>query len=199
MGECPAATIEAARTMTMNISRAKLGIAISVVAFGFLFPAAYGLIAWVVDQAFGLPPLFSPPVSYIIAGALWLIGAFWVFWAYSYLLFVGGGSPVEVFGFALEPTKQLVTTGPYAYTRNPMVFGLLWIFAGVAFVRQSIGGLILLFPTGAAAAVYLKLFEEPALLRRFGAEYEHYRRHVPLLFPRLITYVKPDAVETGVD
>lgn len=103
---------------------------------------------------------------------------------------------MEAFGFALEPTKQLVTTGPYAYTRNPMIFGLLWILAGVAMLLESMGGLILLPIAAAGVMIYLKMFEEPALARRFGRNYRHYRRHVPLLFPKFVTYIKPSSVET---
>ena len=34
-------------------------------------------------------------------------------------------------------------------------------------------------------ALYIPLFEEPQLADRFGDAYERYRRHVPLLIPRL--------------
>jgi protein-S-isoprenylcysteine O-methyltransferase Ste14 len=35
------------------------------------------------------------------------------------------------------------------------------------------------------AAVFVHWYEEPALARRFGAEYEIYRREVPAWRPRL--------------
>ena len=180
--------------MKLRVSRSTLGIIISAIAFAGVFPVIFGLVSRWLDQVFGLPPLFGPPLSSIITAGFWLIGAFWVFWAYSYLIFVGGGSPFEVFGFALEPTKQLVTSGPYSYTRNPAIFGLLWIFAGISTLLQSMGGLILLPILAIIIIIYLKAFEESGLVRRFGADYEHYRQHVPLLFPRLITYIKPEAV-----
>ena len=42
--------------------------------------------------------------------------------------------------------------------------------------------------------IYLVTFEEKALERRFGDDYRHFRRNVPLLFPRLSAYVHlPDA------
>lgn len=37
----------------------------------------------------------------------------------------------------------------------------------------------------AGAAVFVRCHEEPALTRRFGAEYEAYRRAVPAWRPRL--------------
>jgi len=183
--------------MGLRIGRSTLGIALSAIAFAGVFPAVFAAAARAVDRLLVLPQLFGAPLSSILTAAFWLIGAFWIFWAYSYLLFVGGGSPVEIFGLALDPTKQLVTTGPYAYCRNPMIFGLFWVLAGVALMLRSIGGLILIPVLVILVIIYLKKFEEPGLERRFGEAYDHYRRHVPLLFPRLASYVHPDALQPG--
>jgi len=120
-----------------------------------------------------------------------LIGVFWILWAWSYLLYVGQGLPLEVFGRPLHPTKILVTTGPYGYTRNPMVLGLLFILLAVAFFRGTLTGLIGVPLVGIGAWIYLRMFEEPELARRFGESYLTYRNCAPLLFPKLRTYVHP--------
>lgn len=171
--------------------RIAVGVLISVLFFGVLFPVVFWLVAEWLDSVLGLPESpISAPVSRILAGMTWSLGLFWVFWSYSYLVFVGGGSPVEAFGLALEPTRRLVTAGPYAYVRNPMVFGLLLILFGVAFLANSISGLVLAPVVGLLAAMYLRLFEEKELVRRFGVYYEHYREHVPMLIPRPNPYVE---------
>ncbi len=95
----------------------------------------------------------------------------------------GGGLP---WGEAVEDAKtsRLVTSGVYAYTRNPMVLGysLLPLAMGVLFqspgMALSITPLVLLLN-----AAIVKLREEPALEERFGDEYRRYRERTPFLVP----------------
>lgn len=177
----------------MRVSRVLIGGVISVAVFGLVLPAAYWFISKSLDRLMGLPeePI-GTPISLILTGLSWSLGLFWITWSYSYLVFAGEGSPVEAFGLALEPTRKLVKAGPYAYVRNPMVFGLLLIFLGVAFLANSISGLALVPIAGLVAALYLRLFEEKSLVSRFGREYEEYRKHVPMLIPRPTLYVTPE-------
>jgi len=84
-----------------------------------------------------------------------------------------------------DPPKHLVVEGPYRYVRNPMISGVLFVLFGEALVLQSwphgCWALIFLFIN----LVYIPLFEEPQLERRFGDSYVEYRRHVRRLLPRL--------------
>ncbi len=66
-----------------------------------------------------------------------------------------------------------------------MVLGAFFILLGVAFLRRSAAGIALVPILAGLAAAYLKTFEEKALVRRFGDEYEHYRKAVPMLIPQL--------------
>jgi protein-S-isoprenylcysteine O-methyltransferase Ste14 len=84
-----------------------------------------------------------------------------------------------------DPPRRLVVRGPYRYVRNPMISGVIVMLIGEALLFRS-------WPLGAWAstffainALYIPLFEEPQLERRFGDEYRRYRRHVPGLLPRL--------------
>jgi protein-S-isoprenylcysteine O-methyltransferase Ste14 len=43
----------------------------------------------------------------------------------------------------------------------------------------------------AGMAAFVKLHEEPALARRYGAQYEEYRRAVPAWLPRLRSQPRP--------
>lgn len=181
----------------MDISTRKkaFGTAVSVILVGVVAPAVFWLVSAGIDQAFGLGRLLGVPWSSIISAASALIGAFWILWSWSYLLFVGQGLPLEVFGRALHPTRVLVTTGPYAYTRNPMVLGLLFILLAVASFRGTLSGFVLVPVAGLLTWLSLVVFEEKGLVRRFGADYEKYRRSVPLLFPRLSAYVHIPSAE----
>ncbi len=173
----------------MKISTSKTiigtGIALAVV---ILVPVAYWFLSAALDRAWGLERFDMTPALQILSALSILTGLFWVFWAYSYLYFVGRGLPQEVFGMALHPTRNLVTTGPYAYTRNPGVFGWIFILLGVALLEGSVSGLAMVPIVTAIAIIYLVAFEEPALKKRFGDEYMRYRSHVPVLFPRIRPY-----------
>ncbi len=175
--------------MSVGAKKAAFGMAATIVLLAIALPTGYWfLIRW-IDNAFGVGPILSAPVSLILAAAAILIGLFWITWAYSYLVFVGGGLPFEFFGRALLPTQTLVTTGPYAYTRNPMAIGELFVLLGAAFLAGSPSGLVLVPIIALLYYLYLAEFEENALLKRFGADYEEYRRNVPALVPRASAYV----------
>lgn len=174
----------------MRKARVLAGTIVSILFVFVVFPVAYWYISRLVDRALGIPTgTMSVAVSYILTGLSWSLGLFWILWAYSYLIFVGSGSPVEAFGVALEPTTKLVTAGPYAYVRNPLVFGFLFILLGVAFLANSLSGIAMVPLVGLVIALYLRLFEEKELERRFGEAYEHYREHVPMIIPRSNAYV----------
>lgn len=83
------------------------------------------------------------------------------------------------------PTAKLVVTGPYRHVRNPMISGVLFNLAAEAlyFRAPVLAGWLAVFFLG--NAIYLPLSEEPGLARRFGADYERYRRRVPRWIPRL--------------
>jgi protein-S-isoprenylcysteine O-methyltransferase Ste14 len=92
----------------------------------------------------------------------------------------GLGTPAPV-----APTERLVVTGAYRYVRNPMYLAVLSAIVGQGLL---LGQTVLL---GYAALVallvvsFVRLYEEPALRRQVGEEYESYRRAVPGWLPRL--------------
>ena len=176
-------------SVSIGTKKALLGLVATGLGLGVAAPAAFWLVSLLLDRAFGLGPVAPVPVSLILAAAAILVGAFWVSWSYSYLFFVGKGLPLEAFGRALHPTSILVTAGPYAYTRNPMVLGALFTLLGVALLRRSVAGIVMVPALAGVAAAYLVGFEEKALVKRFGEDYGEYRRNVPMLIPRLSPYV----------
>ncbi len=165
----------------MSLIRKLAGLgALLVVIIGI--PAFYYAFSWLTDRILALAPLPEAPLdAYLFLSALSVaVGLFWVFWAWSYLHFVGRGSPIEM----ILPTEQLVTTGPYAYTRNPMLLGLLFLLLATALYWRSVTALVLLPGAALAALEYIRANEEPILRERFGREYSQYRRVVPALIPR---------------
>ena len=73
-----------------------------------------------------------------------------------------------------------------------MISGVLAILFGEAVLAASlpIACWFLIFLT--VNAIYIPLFEEPGLLKRFGEDYEEYRRNVPRWIPRLKAWTPCD-------
>lgn len=140
-----------------------------------------------IDRLLSLGPLLPFPYQ-IAAGIIALAYAwFWIAWAQVFIIRRGKGHPNEILGYELGPlTQRLVTEGPYRHTRNPMAYGLLvFYFVALAFLSNAIITLVL-FPLACVFEIwYHTTFEEPGLLKRFGSEYERYRKEVPILLPLL--------------
>ena len=79
-----------------------------------------------------------------------------------------------------EMPGQLCTDGPYRYVRHPLMLGLLVaIWAQPIMPRE-----LLMMNAGMTCYVLVAIrLEERDLARQFGAEYEAYRRRVPMLIP----------------
>jgi len=84
----------------------------------------------------------------------------------------------------VRKNETLATSGPYAYTRNPLYLGSLLIGLGFAVVARSwwVGGvLVAMF-----FVIYLPVIrDEEAFLRKTFAEFDDYARSVPRMLPRL--------------
>jgi len=109
----------------------------------------------------------------LVAGAIVLIHAFARFVA------EGHGTPAPA-----APAEHLVIGGLYRYVRNPMYLAVVAAITGQAL---ALGQPILLAYAAAVwvtTAAFTHWYEEPALARQFGAQYETYRRSVPAWRPR---------------
>jgi protein-S-isoprenylcysteine O-methyltransferase Ste14 len=82
----------------------------------------------------------------------------------------------------VKKNEELTTTGPYAYTRNPLYLGSLILTAGFAISARSwwIGaGLVVIF-----LAIYLPVIHgEEVFLNEHFPEFSEYARRVPRLLP----------------
>jgi protein-S-isoprenylcysteine O-methyltransferase Ste14 len=84
----------------------------------------------------------------------------------------------------VRKNTELTTTGPYAYTRNPLYLGSAILGAGFAVAARSLwvaGLLVVMF-----VALYLPVvISEEAYLRAHFPEFSEYARRVPRFLPRL--------------
>jgi protein-S-isoprenylcysteine O-methyltransferase Ste14 len=87
----------------------------------------------------------------------------------------------------VRKNETLATSGPYAYSRNPLYLGSLLIGAGFAVAARSwwVGVvLVVMF-----LAIYLPVIrDEEAFLRQKFPEFEEYARRVPRMLPSLTAY-----------
>ncbi len=87
-------------------------------------------------------------------------------------------------GFLDAATQKLVTTGPYAHSRNPLVVSTFSVYWGVGIIIGSLVFIILTSFCFLVMVVVIALFEEKSLERRFGREYLLYRQKTPFMIPR---------------
>jgi protein-S-isoprenylcysteine O-methyltransferase Ste14 len=130
-----------------------------------------GLLFWVYGVNLGW---------WTVIGALVMAAGLALFaWTVTLFVQIGRGTLAP-----WDPTRRLVIAGPYRYVRNPMITAVLTILAGEAIMLGSAAIAIWAATFFAINAVYFPLSEEPGLRRRFGAEYDEYRKNVPRWIPR---------------
>jgi protein-S-isoprenylcysteine O-methyltransferase Ste14 len=84
----------------------------------------------------------------------------------------------------VKKNRELTTTGPYAYTRNPLYLGSMLIAAGFAVALLS--WLVAVVLAAGFAAIYIPVIaSEERFLRATFAGFDDYCRRVPRLIPRI--------------
>jgi protein-S-isoprenylcysteine O-methyltransferase Ste14 len=92
----------------------------------------------------------------------------------------GRGTPLPV-----DAPRRLVTSGPFAVMRNPIMAAELLVIWAEALYCASLGITLYAIAMSVAAQWMVLRIEEPELRERFGDRYEDYCRSVPRWFPRL--------------
>jgi protein-S-isoprenylcysteine O-methyltransferase Ste14 len=107
--------------------------------------------------------------------------------AFARFVVEGVGTPLPI-----AAPQHLVVGGVYRHVRNPMYLALGATVLGQALLLGR--PVLLLYAAGGAVPVvaFVRRYEEPTLLRRFGDEYEDYRRNVPRWRPRLRAWLPPN-------
>ncbi len=135
---------------------------------------------------FARPTLTSLIIGFVISA----IGESIRLWGVSY-----AGSETRTTGEV--GGTFLVVSGAFAHVRNPLYLGNILLYTGVGISSYA------LFPYLQIVAFFFFLFqylliviaEEEYLSKTFGEQYEHYRRNVPSIIPRLTAYRNPGIVQ----
>lgn len=167
----------------MQRARAAVGSAV----FFLAAPGVTGVLVpwWITRWRVGTPaPWWDPlrPIG-VAAGAL---GAVVLLRAFVRFVVEGRGTPAPV-----APAERLVVGGAYRHVRNPMYLAVLAVIVGQALALGQPPLLAWAAAFWLATSAFVLGYEEPALRRRFGAEYEAYRRAVPRWLPRLRPWEPP--------
>ena len=101
----------------------------------------------------------------------------WCAWDFT---FAGKGTPAPI-----DPPKELVARGLYRYVRNPMYVGMVSILIGETLLFQSFALLAYAGTVLLVFHLFVVLYEEPALTRKFGDSYRQFREAVPRWIPRI--------------
>jgi len=135
------------------------------VPFGFLCAAFFILLA------------HPRPVTMVIGAVISIVGLALRAWASGHI----------------RKNDSLATSGPYAYTRNPLylgsfILGLGFTVGAGRWILATLFGILFL-------GIYLPVMrvESATMSQYFGNEFSDYARAVPLFFPRLTPYRKPGA------
>ena len=158
----------------------KRGRGIQIVTFPVLF-VGFFLFApgWWAHRQVSMPMGLEDATGSCLGVIITALGGALYLWTIA-LFARAQGTQVPV-----VPTQRLVTSGPYAVSRNPMLTSAIIMVCGGGVLLDSwsfmAGGLVI--PT--AYLVYLKVVEERELEARFGDEYLSYKSSTPFIVPRL--------------
>jgi protein-S-isoprenylcysteine O-methyltransferase Ste14 len=136
------------------------------------------IIALQVDRLVGFDNIFPNPLNIILSVPVFSFAFFFIGWSVIYFL-KAKGTPVP-----FNPPPQLVTSGPYAYTRNPMLAGVFALLFGFGIFFGSVSLFFVFTPLFIFVNIWeLKAIEEPELVKRLGEDYFEYRKRTPMFFP----------------
>ncbi len=145
-----------------------------VVGFIFAcFVALFFLAAVFTDRWLQLPSISYMPWTLIPALILLVAGSILLVWTWT-LFIIAHGTAVPV-----NPPHQLITTGLYKYSRNPMMLGIYLVFFGVGIWIGSLSLVAIYTPLFIIImTVYAKKIEEKELELKFGQPYVDYKKRV---------------------
>ena len=115
----------------------------------------------------------------LVGVAVFSIGLAAYVYCSVWLVFYGKGPHVE-----FDHPKEIVTDGPFAWVRNPVILCLLVTATGMALYLASWGIAIFVALGMVFAQWQATKLEEPNLTKRFGDDYTDYCKRVNRWIPR---------------
>lgn len=162
----------------------------SSIFFFILVPIGVYYTGNLFDILFELPVFETGLVGLAIVASFLIIGAYFVIGSIQVLLVKGRGVPLGDL-LPSDQSSELVTSGVYHLTRNPMLFGYLLCLIAQGIIMNSFST-VFFIPTIFIGlwSIWLKVREEPGLETRFGITYREYKSKTPFLIPRPLRKVE---------
>ena len=148
------------------------------VLFLFLIPLLLirGLPA--LDKTLEFPSLSFGIINLILGGLLILIGAIYALWSIIAQLTRAQGTPLPMMA-----TQKLLVDGPFKQSRNPMAFGAISMYLGMAFIVGSLSSILIVILFLLLLILWIIKVEERELEIRFGQDYVEYKKSTPFMIP----------------
>ncbi len=165
------------RTATGTKKMRTLLTPIGLTIFG-LFTGLFVYLAMLIDRMLALPWPIPNSVNWLLSAPIMAVGVAVTAWSAFHFL-KRQGTPVP-----FNPPPTLVVSGPYRYSRNPMLTGVFLLLFGIGFAIQSLSLILIFTPLYISAHIWeLKQIEEPELIKRLGDVYLAYREKTPMFIP----------------
>ena len=137
------------------------------------------------------------PLGFVFAAAyFWFAQPTWISLGAGFAMAAVGVLIRALASGHIRKNAELATTGPYAYTRNPLYLGSIVIAAGFIIAARNLWigiGALAMF-----AFIYLPVIAaEEKYLRSTFPGYERYSKEVPRFLPRVTPYRGDAEVDEG--
>lgn len=101
-------------------------------------------------------------------------------WCIAAFALIGKGTPAP-----FDAPREFVAVGPYKYVRNPMYIGAVAIIIGAGLIMRSPSALAVSVFVLALTHIFVMIYEEPTLEKRFGSSYMRYKKAVNRWLPHI--------------
>ena len=144
--------------------------------FFLIFTYILFVLSQAIDGYLDFQKFIVEPFNFLVSPIFIGAGGLLIIWT-NYLQYtIGKGTAIPAM-----PTQKLVIRGPYAFSRNPMMLGVLIYQIGFAIFFGSISWIFLTLLLIAGYTTYIIKVEEKELELRFGQDYLEYKKKVPFL------------------
>ena len=149
-----------------------------------LAPSIIYIITSLFDNVYRIEIIQKTIIRWSIIIILLVTGLMYGIWSVIIQNTIGQGGPLEIGNIEISPkTKKLVVSGPYKYTRNPMLFGTFLIYLAFALFINSITSVVLVGAIFVFMLTVVVKMEEKRLLKDFGDQYKEYQKTVSMFIP----------------
>lgn len=167
-----------------NSDKMILGYIVGGLLVIIIAPSIIYFVTMLLDKIYRIEIFHDHILQLAIVIPLMIIGLLFGISSIVYQNVIGKGGPVEISNIEISPkTQNLVTSGPYRITRNPMLFGTFLMYFAFALIINSISAVFLIIILVVFMLTFVVRKEEERLLKDFGNQYIQYRNMTSMIIP----------------